>query len=112
MYAATGPGIVMLAEALEQLQSSPSKRATYVRVVFAGLTAIVGIKTLWFARAGPWQLRELADFEAFHIVAQRVRLGDVDQVYRLATFSRMQADAAGGTTGVMPWTYPPQFDQL
>jgi Glycosyltransferase family 87 len=102
----------MLAETLEQLQSSPSKRAMYVRVILAALAAIVVVKTFWFARLGPWQIRELADFDAFHIVAQRVWLGDVGEVYRLATFGKMQAEAAGGATGVMPWTYPPQFNLL
>ncbi|MGY8661491.1 glycosyltransferase family 87 protein [Bradyrhizobium sp. UFLA05-109] len=102
----------MLAEALEQIQSSPSRRAIYVRVILAALAAIVIVKTFWFARIGPWHFRELADFDAFHIVAQRVWLGDVGEVYRLATFGKMQADVAGGTTGVMPWTYPPQFDLL
>ncbi|MGV7218750.1 glycosyltransferase family 87 protein [Bradyrhizobium sp. UFLA05-112] len=102
----------MLAEALEQIQSSPSRRAIYVRVILAALAAIAVVKTFWFARVGPWHFRELADFDAFHIVAQRVWLGDVGEVYRLATFGKMQADAAGGTTGVMPWTYPPQFDLL
>ncbi|MCP3473187.1 DUF2029 domain-containing protein [Bradyrhizobium sp. CCGUVB1N3] len=102
----------MLAEALEQIQSSPSRRAIYVRVILVALAAIVAVKTFWFARVGIWGFRELADFDAFHIVAQRVWLGDVGEVYRLATFGKMQADAAGGTTGVMPWTYPPQFDLL
>ncbi|WFU42254.1 glycosyltransferase family 87 protein [Bradyrhizobium sp. CB82] len=112
LHAATGPEIIMLAEALEQIQSSPSRRAIHVRIILAALAAIVAVKTLWFARVGPWHFRGLADFDAFHIVAQRVWLGDVGEVYRLATFAKMQADAAGGTTGVMPWTYPPQFDLL
>ncbi|MCP3463613.1 glycosyltransferase family 87 protein [Bradyrhizobium sp. CCGUVB23] len=112
LHAAAGPEIVMLAEALEQIQSSPSRRTIYVRVILAALAALVAVKMFWFARVGPWHLRELADFDAFHIVAQRVWLGDVGEVYRLATFGRMQGEAAGGTTGVMPWTYPPQFDLL
>ncbi|MBR0718730.1 glycosyltransferase family 87 protein [Bradyrhizobium liaoningense] len=102
----------MLAETLEQLQSSPSKRTLYVRFVLAALGAVVLVKTFWFARWGAWQGRELADFDAFHIVAQRVWRGDLDQVYRFETFVKMQAEAAGGTTSFMPWTYPPQFDLL
>ncbi|MBR0830831.1 DUF2029 domain-containing protein [Bradyrhizobium manausense] len=102
----------MLAETLEQLQFAPHKRTLYVRFVLAALGAVVLVKTFWFARWGAWQGRELADFDAFHIIAQRVWLGDLDQVYRFETFVKMQAEAAGGTTSFMPWTYPPQFDLL
>ena len=44
----------MLADTLEQVQLSPSKRATYVRLVLAALTAIIAFKTFWFARWGGW----------------------------------------------------------
>jgi hypothetical protein len=100
----------MLAETLEQVQFSPSKRATYVRFALAALAVIVAFKTLWFARFGAWQTRELADFDAFHIVAQRVWRGDLDLVYRFEELMKMQI-AAGGSK-FMPWTYPPQFDLM
>jgi len=102
----------MLAETLEQVQLSPSKRATYVRFVLVALAAIVAFKTLWFARFGGWADRELADFDAFHIVAQRVWRGDLDQVYHFKALLKMQMEAAGGMTGFMPWTYPPQYALL
>jgi len=102
----------MLADTLEQVQFSPSKRATYVRLVLAALVAIVAFKTFWFARWGGWSDRELADFDAFHIVAQRVWRGDLDQVYHFAALLKMQLEAAGGSTGFMPWTYPPQYALL
>lgn len=102
----------MLAETLESLRAQPAKRAIYVRFVLAALAAIVLVKTFWFARWGFWQSRELADFDAFHIVAQRVWRGDLDLVYQFRSFVKMQAEAAGGATSFMPWTYPPQFDLL
>ncbi len=102
----------MLAETLEQVQSSPSKRAMYVRFALAALSVVVLFKTFWFARFGAWQHRELADFDAFHIVAQRVWRGDLDQVYHFEALVKMQMEAAGGATSFMPWTYPPQFDLL
>jgi hypothetical protein len=102
----------MLAETLERLQSSPSKRAAYVRFVLAALAVIVVFKAFWFARFGAWVQRELADFDAFHIVAQRVWRGDLDLVYRSDALLKMQTEAAGGMTGFMPWTYPPQYDLL
>lgn len=102
----------MLAETLEQVQFSPSKRTTYVRFVLAALAAIVVFKTFWFERWGGWAARELADFDAFHIVAQRVWRGDLDQVYHFEALLKMQMEAAGGMTGFMPWTYPPQYALL
>lgn len=102
----------MFAETLERIQSSPPRRTTYVRIVLAVLTAILVLKTVSFFRAGLWQDHVAADFAAFHIVAQRVWLGDVDLAYRFADLMKMQADAWGGATGFMPWTYPPQFDLL
>ncbi|MCK1743605.1 DUF2029 domain-containing protein [Bradyrhizobium sp. 139] len=102
----------MLAETLEQLQFLPSKRAAYVRFVLAALAVIVVFKTFWFARFGAWAQRELADFDAFHIVAQRVWRGDLDQVYHSEALLKMQMEAAGGATRFMPWTYPPQYDLL
>ncbi|MBR0708209.1 glycosyltransferase family 87 protein [Bradyrhizobium liaoningense] len=102
----------MLAETLEGVQFSPSKRATYLRLVLAALAAVIAFKTFWFARWGGWTNRELADFDAFHIVAQRVWRGDLDQVYHFGALLKMQMEAAGGTTGFMPWTYPPQYGLL
>ncbi|WP_375311320.1 glycosyltransferase family 87 protein [Bradyrhizobium sp. A5] len=102
----------MLAKTLEQIQSSPGRRATYVRCLLATLAAIVGFKTYWFFRWGFWHGHEVPDFAAFHLVAQRVWLGDLDLTYRFAAFMKMQAGMSGGATGFMPWTYPPQFDLL
>lgn len=102
----------MLAETLEQLQASPSKQRTYVRFIVAALAVIIAFKACWFARLGGWADRELADFDAFHIAAQRVWLGDLDQVYHFKALLKMQMDAAGGATGFMPWTYPPQYGLL
>lgn len=102
----------MFAETLEQIQSQPEKRTIYVRVVLGMLGTMVLVKTLWFARWGVWQIRELADFDAFHIVAERVWRGDLDLVYRFESFMKLQDAVAGGATSFMPWTYPPQFDLL
>lgn len=102
----------MLAETLEQVQFSPSKRVSYVRFVLGALAAVVAFKTVWFARWGGWTGRELADFDTFHIVAQRVWRGGLDQVYHFEALLKMQVEAAGGATGFMPWTYPPQYDLL
>jgi hypothetical protein len=102
----------MLAETLEQLQASPSKQRTYVRFIVAALAVIIAFKACWFARLGGWADRELADFDAFHIAAQRVWLGDLDQVYHFKALLKMQVDAAGGATSFMPWTYPPQYGLL
>lgn len=102
----------MFAETLEAVQSSPSKRTAYVRFVLAALASIAVFKAFWFARFGGWTDRELADFDAFHIVAQHVWRGDLDQVYHFDALLKMQMEAAGGATGFMPWTYPPQYDLL
>lgn len=102
----------MLAETLEAVQSSPSRRTAYVRFVLVALAAITLFKTFWFARWGGWTDRELADFDAFHIVALHVWRGDLVQVYHFESLLKMQMEAAGGATGFMPWTYPPQYDLL
>ncbi len=102
----------MLAATLEHVRILPGKRAAYVRFLLAAMTAIIAVKTFWFARWGGWADRELVDFDAFHIAAQRVWLGDLDQVYRFEMFLEMQRAAAGGATGFMPWTYPPQYNLL
>ncbi|MBR0740093.1 DUF2029 domain-containing protein [Bradyrhizobium liaoningense] len=102
----------MFAETLEAVQSSPSRRTAYVRFVLVALAAITLFKTFWFARWGGWTDRELADFDAFHIVALHVWRGDLVQVYHFESLLKMQMEAAGGATGFMPWTYPPQYDLL
>lgn len=102
----------MLTATLEQIQASPRKRTIYVCVILALLTAILAFKAFRFFEAGFWYDSQTADFSAFHIVAQRIWLGDLDLTYQFASFAKMQMAAAGGTTGVMPWTYPPQFDLL
>lgn len=100
----------MIAKSLETIPSSVAKSATYACSIFAALTLGVVYKTAWFSRLGAWQQRNIVDFDAFHIIAQRVWLGDVDQAYRFDKFVNMQREASGGTDSFMPWTYPPQFD--
>jgi len=102
----------MLTATLEQIQASPRKRMIYVCVILVLLVAILGLKTFRFFEGGLWYGSQTADFAAFHIVARRVWLGDLDLTYRFASFAKMQMEAAGGPTGIMPWTYPPQFDLL
>ncbi len=102
----------MLAETLEIIQGSAPKQATYTRVIFAVLAISVALKAAWFARLGVWHDRNLVDFDAFHIVAQRVWLGDSDQAYQVVKFLEMQREASGAIDSFMPWTYPPQFNLL
>jgi hypothetical protein len=102
----------MITATLEQIQSSPSRRAVYVRVIFAGLAAMVLVKGLRFFEGGLWYGKQTADFSAFHIVAQHVWRGDLDLTYQFTEFAKMQAETSGGSTGFMPWSYPPQFDLL
>jgi hypothetical protein len=102
----------MLTETLEQIQASPRKRTIYVCVILTLLVAILVFKAFRFFEGGLWYGGRTADFAAFHIVAQRIWYGDLDLTYQFSSFMKMQLAAAGGTTGVMPWTYPPQFDLL
>src|SRR5580693_2275027 len=102
--------MIMIAKSLETIPSSVAKSATYACSIFAALTLGVVYKTAWFSRLGAWQQRNIVDFDAFHIIAQRVWLGDVHQAYRFDKFVNMQREASGGTDSFMPWTYPPQFD--
>jgi hypothetical protein len=81
-------------------------------VILQGLTIVLISMTGYFSRWGNWQGRRLLDFDAFHIVAQRVWLGDVDQAYHWERFRQMQMDASGGKFSFLPWAYPPQFDLL
>ena len=101
----------MFARTLEEVQSSPPKRAIYVRALLAILTICVALSAIGFARLGPWH-RDLVDFDIFRIVAQRVWLGDADLAYHADKFLDMQRAASGGSDNFMPWTYPPQFDLL
>src|SRR5262245_5386935 len=102
----------MLTDTLEPIQFLPSKRAMYVRVIFAGLAAMVAFKGFRFFEGGLWYGNQTADFSAFHIVAQHIWRGDLSLTYQFSEFSKMQAEASGGLTSFMPWTYPPQFDLL
>jgi hypothetical protein len=102
----------MLTATLEQIQASPRKRTIYVCVILTLLAAILVFKAFRFFEGGLWYGGQTADFSAFHIVAQRIWLGDLDLTYLFASFTKMQIAAAGGTSGVMPWTYPPQFGLL
>lgn len=100
----------MLTETLEQIQASPRRRTIYVCVILSLLAAILAFKALRFFEGGLWYGSQTPDFTAFHIVAHRIWLGDLDLTYQFAAFAKMQLAAAGGAAGVMPWTYPPQFD--
>lgn len=102
----------MFAETLESIRSQPSKRSLYERVAVAALAAIFALKTYWFFRWGFCYGEQVPDFAAFHLVAQRIWLGDLDLTYQFAAFMKMQASHSGSATGFMPWTYPPQFDLL
>jgi hypothetical protein len=102
----------MFAETLEAVQSSPPKRAVYVRFVLAALAVMVAFKTFRFGRWSAWQVHELSDFDAFYVVAQQIWRGQLDLVYRFETLIKIQAEAYHGATSFMPWTYPPQFDLL
>ncbi|WP_160310476.1 glycosyltransferase family 87 protein [Microvirga vignae] len=53
----------------------------------------------------------MVDFDVFHIVAQMVWRGEIEQAYHFATMLEAQR-AASGTESFMPWTYPPQFDLI
>lgn len=103
----------MHTEALPRIELvSPARRAVYVRVIVALLAAIVLFKCIRFFASGFGQGGQVADFAAFHIVAGKVWLGDLAATYDFATFAGMQREVAGEAAGVMPWTYPPQFDLL
>jgi Glycosyltransferase family 87 len=102
----------MFASTLETIQSVEPKRAVYTRWILVLLAFSLVLKTAWFSRLGIWQVRALVDFDAFHIVAQRVWLGDVDQAYQFSKLIIMQREASGGSDAFMPWTYPPQFSLL
>ena len=100
----------MFATVLEEIQSSPPNRAIYLRALLATMAVCVALSAIGFARLGPWH-RDLVDFNVFHIVAQRVWLGDADLAYQFEKLLEMQR-AASGSDSFMPWTYPPQFDLL
>ena len=102
----------MLAKTLETIQSSATKRTSYARFVVVALAISVALKAIWFSRLGVGEHRNLVDFDAFHIIAQRVWLGDADQAYQFVKFLDMQREASGGIDSFMPWTYPPQFNLL
>lgn len=102
----------MLTSTLEQIQASPRKRTIYVCVIVTLLAIMLVIKTFRFLEAGFWYGGQTVDFAAFHIVAQRIWVGDLDLTYQFSSFLKMQHAAAGGPADVMPWTYPPQFDLL
>ncbi|TWB62462.1 hypothetical protein FBZ94_103150 [Bradyrhizobium sacchari] len=67
-----------------------------MRFVLIALAAVVAFKTFWFARWGSWKGRELADFDAFHIVAQRVWRGDLYLIYHFEATWRWSASTSNG----------------
>jgi len=102
----------MFVTTLELAQSSAPKRTMYLRIIFAALAALLILKTRWFSRLWLSEPRPLVDFDAFHIAAQRVWLGDIDQVYRFEKLAQMQKEIANGDFNFLPFAYPPQFDLL
>src|SRR5262244_4633067 len=98
----------MIAKTLEAIQSSAPKQATYTRWILVVIAICVVAKTAWFSRLGIWHARNLVDFDAFHIIAERVWRGDVGQAYDFMKLLEMQREASGGIDSFMPWTYPPQ----
>jgi hypothetical protein len=102
----------MLAKTLETIEATAPKRALYMCGIFAVLALTFVVKIAWFSRVGIWHDRDLVDFDVFHIVAQKVWLGGLDQVYQFANLLKMQQQASNGHGGFLPWTYPPQFDLL
>jgi len=103
----------MLTATLDQIQHfAPRKRTMYVRVIVAGLAAIVACKAFRFFEDGFWDAGKATDFGGFYIVAQRVWLGDVDLTYQFSSFMKMQAEASSDASSFMPWTYPPQFNLI
>jgi Glycosyltransferase family 87 len=103
----------MSVKVLDSVQSSTAKRAMYARFILEGLTIVLILITGWLSRWQVGQFRPLLDFDAFYIVAQRVWLGDAEQVYYFDQFRRLQIDAIGGNINFLGhWTYPPQFDLL
>ena len=92
--------------------ATASKPTLYLRTIFAALAACLIVKTCWFSRLWLSEPRGLTDFDAFHIAAQRVWLGDIDQVYQVEKLAQMQKEIANGKVDFLPWAYPPQFDLL
>lgn len=104
--------VVMFAKTLESIQSSGSRQRIYARWIIAALAICIAMKSAWFSRWGVLHVRNLVDFDVFHIAAQRVWIGDVDQAYQFAKLVGMQRESSGGFDSFMPWTYPPQFSLL
>lgn len=102
----------MFATTLETIQSTASKRVAYTRSILTLLAIAIAIKAIWFARLGFGHDRELVDFDAFYIAAQRVWFGDLDQIYDFTKLIVIQREAYGAHDSFMPWTYPPQFSLL
>jgi hypothetical protein len=102
----------MFASTFESIHASPAKQAVYTRWILALLALCLVLKTAWFSRIFGWSARVLVDFDAFHIIAQRVWIGDLDQAYQFTKLVVMQREASGGLDSFMPWTYPPQFSLL
>jgi len=100
----------MLARTLELAQSSDTKRAMYTRLTLIALSIVLVLKVCWFSRLGLGENRELVDFDAFYIAAQRIWLGDIDQAYQVLKLAEMQRQANPGARIFLPWAYPPQFD--
>src|SRR3954447_7837945 len=103
-------GGLMFTRNMESGLSSDPKRAMYTRSTLIALSIVLVLKICWFSRLGVGENRELIDFDAFYIAAQRVWLGDIDQSSQFLKYAAMQRQANPGGGIFMPWTYPPQFD--
>ncbi|MDA9397720.1 glycosyltransferase family 87 protein [Bradyrhizobium sp. CCBAU 45389] len=83
------------------------------RFILYGLAIVLVLMTASLSDWQAGQFRHLLDFDAFYIVAQRVWLGDVAQVYYFDQFAKLQIDTIGRDINIFGyWTYPPQFTLL
>jgi len=97
----------MFVKTLEAIHTSASKRKlhTYVMVAVFALQ-IVGTA----AHLGIRPANLLNDFDNFYLVAQKVWLGDADQLYQHSNYLAMQREAWGNIERFFAWPYPPQYD--
>ncbi|MCC8939901.1 DUF2029 domain-containing protein [Bradyrhizobium sp. Arg68] len=99
--------------ATQDALGTASGQVKWARLILAGLAIVLMLMTWWLFGWQFGQSRPLIDFDAFYIVAKSVWLGDLDQVYHLDKFKKLQIDAVGGSVNQLGhWTYPPQFDLL
>ena len=102
----------MIVETLEGTQFSTEKKTRYTRGILCLLAALLAAKIAWFSGVGHGSgIRAFVDFDAFHLAAQMVWRGEIEQAYYFAHMGPAEK-AFAGTEVFLPWTYPPQFDVL